>query len=142
MAGPAGQLLDRMMASIGLDRSSVMVINLIPWRPPGGRPPTEAEIAMCLPFLRRHLVLLRPRIVVSLGALPCQVLSGSDATIRRLRGKWQKIVLPGMADSVAVVAITHPAALLRTPAAKKDAWSDLLALQQAVKSECFQDVRT
>ena len=135
MSGPAGQLLDRMLASIGLDRSSVMIINLIPWRPPGGRPATEAEIAMCLPFLRRHLALLRPRIVVSLGALPSQVLSGSEATLRRVRGKWQRIVLPDVPGSVAMIAITHPAVLLRTPAAKRDAWTDLLALQQELKGE-------
>lgn len=141
MAGPAGQLLDRMLASIGLDRSSVMIINLIPWRPPGGRPPTEAEIATCLPFLRRHLALLRPRIVVSLGALPYQVLSGSDATIRRLRGRWQRIVLPGVVESVAMMAMMHPAVLLRMPAAKKEAWDDLLALQQALKDNSFEDIR-
>jgi DNA polymerase len=141
MAGPAGQLLDRMLASIGLDRSSVMIINLIPWRPPGGRPPTEAEIATCLPFLRRHLALLRPRIVVSLGALPYQVLSGSDATIRRLRGRWQRIVLPGVVESVAMMAMMHPAVLLRMPAAKKEAWADLLALQQALKDNSFEDIR-
>ena len=134
MVGPAGQLLDRMLASIGLDRSSVLITNLIPWRPPGGRRPTEAETAMCLPFLVRHLALLHPRIVVTLGTAPSQVLGGSAATIRRLRGKWQKITLTGMHEGVSMMPMMHPATLLQTPAAKKEAWTDLLALQQALKA--------
>jgi DNA polymerase len=132
--GPAGQLLDRMLASIGLDRSRVLLTSLVPWRPPGGRQPTEAEIAMCLPFLLRHLALVRPRIVVTLGGLPAKMLTGSDATIRKLRGKWQSIQLPGVSHEVKLLPMLHPAYLIRTPAAKKEAWQDLLALQRAMNS--------
>ena len=133
LAGRAGQLLDRMLATIGLDRSRVLITNLIPWRPPGGRPATDAEIAMCLPFLHRHLALLRPRIVVTLGTAPSQALSGSGAPIRRLRGKWQSVTLPGLPKPVALLPMMHPASLLQTPAAKKEAWADLLALRQALE---------
>ncbi len=135
MTGPAGQLLDRMLGSIGLDRSSVLITNLIPWRPPGGRQATEAEVATCLPFLRRHLTLLRPRLIVSLGQAPTRALGGSEASIRRLRGKWQVIALPGLPDTVPMLPMMHPSALLRTPAAKKEAWADLLVLQQRLKRE-------
>lgn len=132
MVGQAGQLLGRMLASIGLDRTSVLITNLIPWRPPGGRAPTETETAMCLPFLRRHLALLRPSIVVTLGTAPTQALSGNGPTIRRLRGRWQTITLPGVPESLRLLPMAHPSTLLKTPAAKKDAWTDLLALQEAL----------
>jgi DNA polymerase len=134
LCGPAGLFLDRMLASIGLDRSRLLITSLIPWRPPGGRPPTEGEIAMCLPFLRRHLVLLRPRIVVTLGALPTKLLTGEDAPIRKQRGKWHGLQLDGDAGEVKLLPMLHPAALLRTPAAKKEAWADLIALQTALNS--------
>jgi DNA polymerase len=132
--GPAGQLLDRMLASIGLDRGRVLLTSLVPWRPPGGRQPTEAEIAMCLPFLLRHLALVRPRIVVTLGGLPAKMLTGSDATIRKLRGKWQSMQLTGVDSEVKLLPMLHPAYLIRTPAAKREAWQDLLALQRVLNS--------
>ena len=132
--GPAGALLDRMLASIGLNRSGVLITSLIPWRPPGGRPPADAEIAMCLPFLMRHLTLLQPRIVVTLGQMPAKLLIGSDATIRKLRGKWQSLQLTGVPHEVKHLPMLHPGALIRTPQAKKDAWTDLLALQRMINS--------
>jgi DNA polymerase len=134
LTGPAGALLDRMLASIGLDRSRVLITSLIPWRPPGGRPPTDSEIAMCLPFLQRHLALLQPKIVVTLGALPTKALTGNDAGIRKLRGKWQDLQLYGGGPEVKLLPMQHPAFLIRTPAAKKDAWADLLALQRTLNS--------
>jgi uracil-DNA glycosylase family 4 len=132
--GKAGALLDRMLASIGLDRGSVLITSLIPWRPPGGRQPTQAEIAMCLPFLLRHLALLRPRVVVTLGGLPAQMLTGSQATIRKLRGNWQSIQLTGVDHEVKLLPMIHPAMLIRMPAAKREAWHDLLALQRVLNS--------
>jgi DNA polymerase len=134
LAGPAGALLDRMLASIGLDRTKLLITSLIPWRPPGGRPPTEGEIAMCLPFLRRHLTLLQPRIVVTLGTLPTKMLTGSDAPIRKQRGKWHSLQLDGELGEVKLLPMVHPATLLRTPVAKREAWADLLALQTAINS--------
>jgi DNA polymerase len=130
-AGPDGALLDRMLASIGLDRTQLLITNLIPWRPPGNRPPTENEVLMCLPFLRRHLALARPRIVVTLGALSTRALIGNDAGIRKMRGRWLKLELEG-AGPVKLLPMLHPAYLLRTPGAKRDAWADLLALRRAL----------
>jgi len=128
--GASGQFLQRMLASIGLDRSHLLITNLIPWRPPGNRAPTDAEVLMCLPFLQRHLVLLRPRIVVTLGALSTHALTGTDTGIRKLRGKWRTLALEGYAARL--LPMLHPAYLLRTPAAKKDAWADLIALRRAL----------
>src|SRR5208337_4796873 len=84
--GPSGQFLDRMLASIGLDRTRLLITNLIPWRPPGNRNPTDAEVLICLPFLLRHIALVRPRRLVLLGALATRALTGSEAGIRRMRG--------------------------------------------------------
>jgi DNA polymerase len=128
--GASGQFLDRMLASIGLDRSKYLITNLIPWRPPGNRAPTDAEVLMCLPFLQRHLTLLRPRIVVTLGALSTHALTGTDIGIRKLRGKWRD--LPGHDPSPRLLPMLHPAYLLRTPGAKRDAWADLLTLKRAL----------
>jgi DNA polymerase len=89
---------------------------------------------MCLPFLQRHLALLQPKIVVTLGALPTKALTGNDAGIRKLRGKWQDLQLYGGGREVKLLPMLHPAFLIRTPAAKKDAWADLLALQRTLNS--------
>jgi DNA polymerase len=129
--GASGQFLDRMLASVGLDRTQLLITNLIPWRPPGNRPPTESEVLMCLPFLRRHLALARPRIVVSLGALSTRALTGNDSGIRKMRGRWQGLELEGV-GKVRLLPMLHPAYLLRTPGAKRDAWADLLALRRAL----------
>jgi DNA polymerase len=128
--GASGQLLDRMLASIGLNRERLLVTNLIPWRPPGNRPPTDTEIQVCLPFLLRHLALLRPRLIVTLGALSTRALTRRDDGIRRLRGRWYNVTVPGLPEDVPTLAMLHPAYLLRTPGAKKDAWEDLIALRR------------
>jgi uracil-DNA glycosylase len=131
--GASGQFLDRMLASIGLDRTQYLITNLIPWRPPGNRAPTDAEVLMCLPFLQRHLALLRPRIVVTLGALSTHALIGADTGIRKLRGKWRTLALPGIDPPLRLLPMLHPAYLLRTPGAKREAWQDLLTLKKALQ---------
>jgi DNA polymerase len=128
--GASGQLLDRMLASIGLTRADLLITNLIPWRPPGNRPPTDTEVQTCLPFLLRHLTLLRPRLIVSLGALSTRALTGQTEGIRKLRGRWQRVDVPGLPEQVPVLPMLHPAYLLRTPGAKKEAWTDLIALKR------------
>jgi DNA polymerase len=129
--GTSGKLLDRMFASIGLTRDSdFLITNLIPWRPPGNRPPTETEIGTCLPFLLRHLTLLRPRLIVTLGALSTRALTGRDDGIRRLRGRWHNVTVPGLPTPILTLPMLHPAYLLRTPGAKKDTWTDLIALRR------------
>ncbi len=131
-AGPAGQLLDRMLGSVGLGRTTVAMAMLVPWRPPGGRTPTDAEVAMCLPFLQRHLVLLRPRVLVPLGALATRAVTGNSLGIRRLRGRVAEAAVPGLDGSVVVLPMLPPAHLLRTPGAKREAWADLLQLRALV----------
>jgi len=131
--GPAGQLLDKMLASIGLDRTRLRIANVIPWRPPGNRNPTESEIALCLPFLLRHIALIRPECLVLLGGVAAKALlppAVAGSGIRRLRGQWQRLDIPGLAAPVACLPTYHPAYLLRTAAAKREAWHDLVALRE------------
>jgi DNA polymerase len=127
--GASGQLLDRMLATIGLDRTSVYITNVIFWRPPGNRPPTAAEIAACQPFLERQIELIRPALIVSLGGTAARVLLGQEAGVTKLRGRPYDYRL---ADGSTIPArvMFHPAYLLRQPALKRLAWRDLLAIKQ------------
>jgi uracil-DNA glycosylase family 4 len=124
--GASGQLLDRMLGSIGLDRTQVLITNILPWRPPGNRTPSEAEIAVCLPFLLRHVALVAPEVLLMLGSVAVRAITGSAQGIRRLRGQWQSLVVPGLDRPVPALPTYHPAYLLRTPLAKREAWADLL----------------
>ena len=126
--GRAGQLLDRMFAAIGLSRTSpdpataLYITNVLPWRPPQNRDPEPEEIAMMRPFVERHIELVNPDVIVVMGNTPCQCLLGSKG-ILRLRGNW------ATALGKPALPMTHPAYLLRNPAAKREAWADLLALK-------------
>jgi uracil-DNA glycosylase family 4 len=130
--GASGQLLDRMLASIGLDRTKLLIANIIPWRPPGNRNPTDMEVAICLPFLLRHIALVRPQRLVLLGAVATKALLGGNAGITRLRGKWVEASIPGISGTVPAMPMLHPAYLLRKPGAKREAWGDLLLLQREI----------
>ncbi len=131
--GAAGQLLDKMFAAIGLSRTSpdpatgIYITNVMPWRPPGNRDPEPAEIAMMMPFVERHIVLADPEVIVVMGNTPCAALLGQRG-ILKLRGQWMQ----GLGRPV--LPMTHPAYLLRTPAAKREAWADLLSLQDRLRS--------
>ncbi len=128
--GRAGQLLDKMLASMGLDRSKVYISNVVPWRPPGNRTPTPLETAACLPFTRRQIELVGPKILVCLGAPSAQTLLGSKEGITRLRGKWYDYSVGG--KKIKATAMLHPAYLLRQPAQKKLAWQDLRMLAREI----------
>ncbi len=134
--GPSGQLLDRMFGSIGLrrDAGGFYITNILPWRPPGNRTPSDAEIALFVPFVLRHIALARPRHVVLLGGTSAKALLRAKDGITRLRGKWQRIAVDGLGE-VPALATLHPAYLLRTPAAKRDAWADLLMLRRSIDAE-------
>ncbi len=127
--GRAGQLLDRMLAAIGLDRSGVLITNVIYWRPPGNRTPTAAEIASCLPFVLRHVALARPKILVLAGGTAARALLPEGPGITRLRGRWFDLAIPGLEEAVATLPMFHPSFLLRAPERKREAWRDLLALR-------------
>jgi len=126
--GVAGQLLDRMLASIGLDRSMVYITNLLPWRPPGNRTPTAEETQLLLPYLRRHIQLANPEFVFILGGASAKALLQSRDGILKLRGTWRDI---DFGDGVCrpTLASLHPAYLLRSPAQKRLSFDDLLSLR-------------
>lgn len=126
--GPAGQLLDKMLAAIGLNRDLVYISNVCFWRPPGNRRPTEAEWAACRPFTLRQLELLKPKILFLLGGSAAQQLLRRDEGITRSRGKWELIILESGYE-IDSLASFHPAYLLRQPAFKRDAWIDLNRLR-------------
>ena len=127
--GPSGQLLDRMLATIGLDRSTVYITNVIYWRPPGNRSPTPAEIAACQPFLERQIELIRPRLIVFVGGIAARGLLGVKEGVTKLRGR-RLIYSPADGTSIPALVMFHPAYLLRQPAHKRLAWRDLLAIQR------------
>lgn len=135
--GRAGQLLDRMLAAIGLDRIGVQITNVIYWRPPGNRKPTTAEIAACLPFVLRHIALARPQVLVLAGGTAASTLLPEGQGITRLRGRWFDLAVPGLAAPVPALPMFHPAFLLRSPERKREAWRDLLALKARLDAaEC------
>ncbi len=127
--GPAGRLLDRMLAAIGLDRESVLITNILFWRPPGNRSPTADEITTCLPFARRLIELVAPKMLVSVGGVSAKALLERSEGITRLRGVWHDYSSPGLAAPVAAMAMFHSAYLLRQPMQKREAWRDLLAIK-------------
>jgi DNA polymerase len=127
--GVSGQLLDRMMAAIGLDRTSFYITNVCFWRPPGNRKPTEAELAAQQPFVVRHIELIKPRLLILVGGSSAQMLLGTNEGITRLRGRWFQYQSDGLAAPVATLPIFHPAYLLRQPELKREAWRDLLKLR-------------
>jgi DNA polymerase len=127
--GRAGQLLDRMLAAIGLDRSGVLITNVIYWRPPGNRTPTSAEIASCLPFVFRLIALVRPKVLVLSGGTAAGALLAQGQGITRLRGRWFDLAVPGLDQPIPTLPMFHPSFLLRTPERKREAWRDLLSLR-------------
>lgn len=130
--GAAGRLLDRMLAHIGLSRSeNAYISNILPWRPPGNRKPTSEEITLCLPFIRRHIELAAPRLLVLLGGTAASALLGTSQGITRLRGRWQSLALDS--SEIDTLPIFHPAYLLRQPRAKAEAWRDLLSLEERLR---------
>lgn len=133
--GASGHLLDRMLAAIGLSRGGhgaegAYISNILFWRPPGNRSPTTAEIAACLPFIRRHIELAQPKILVYLGGTAAKTMLDSPLGIMRLRGKWYDHATPGLGRTVPAMATFHPAYLLRTPGQKREAWSDFLSIKK------------
>ena len=136
--GKAGQLLDRMLASIGLDRATnCYITNVINWRPPDNRDPTPEEAAMCLPFLRRHIELVNPRVIVLLGAVAGRHVMGITDGIMRARGRWMEY---RVGDRMAPILPTlHPAYLLRQPAHKQLAWRDLQAVAGKLSGESLSN---
>ncbi|MER8462225.1 uracil-DNA glycosylase [Mesorhizobium sp. M1396] len=131
--GRSGRLLDRMLAAIGLDRTSVYIANVIPWRPPGNRTPTPHETEICRPFIERQIELVNPKVLINLGGPSAKTLLNTSEGILRLRGNWR---VHTTASGIAIPAMPtlHPAYLLRTPSHKKLAWRDFLEVKAKLQA--------
>ena len=131
--GRSGQLLDRMLAAIGLDRASadpasgVYIVNLVPWRPLGNRTPDDQEVSVLAPFLERHVALARPKVILCLGGAPAKHVMGARTGVTKFRGSWNEYARDDL--SIPCLSTLHPAYLLRSPEMKRFAWRDLLALR-------------
>lgn len=128
--GPAGKLLDRMLASIGLDRGSVLISNTIYWRPPGNRNPAPDEVAACLPFVERLVEIVDPAVLVLVGGIATKTLLATNDGIMKLHGRWFTFETPRMSRPVPTMPIYHPAFLLRSPGQKRAAWRDLIEIRR------------
>jgi DNA polymerase len=131
--GASGKLLDRMLAAIGLDRTTACITNVVYWRPPGNRTPTPGELALCLPFVQRHIALTRPKVLVFSGGTAAKTLLERTEGITKLRGRWFDY-RPGPVDfTIPVMPTFHPSYLLRTPGSKREAWRDFLAVKHKLR---------
>jgi len=133
--GASGKLLDKMLGSIGLSReTNAYITNILFWRPPGNRNPTSAEIAVCLPFVERHIELIDPEVIVLLGGPSAKTILARSEGITKLRGKWFDYETPRMSRPSKARALFHPAYLLRSPNQKQLAWRDLLDIREHLKN--------
>jgi uracil-DNA glycosylase len=132
-SGKAGALLDRMLASIGLDRSNVYLANIVPWRPPGNRAPTPQEIASCLPFITRQIELARPDFLLCLGGPPAQALLDQKDGVNKTRGQWFDYVVGER--RIKALSTLNPAFLMKQPLQKRLVWRDMFLLKDALKKE-------
>ncbi len=131
--GRSGKLLDRMLAAIGLDRKSVYIANIVPWRPPGNRTPTPQETAICLPFTQRQIELVDPDVLVCLGNPSTQALLATKEGITKTRGRWFRFQTG--TREIRAMPTFHPAFLLRNPVSKRLAWRDFLAIKKALAAQ-------
>jgi uracil-DNA glycosylase family 4 len=131
--GRSGRLLDRMLAAIGLDRTSAYIANVIPWRPPGNRTPTPHETEICRPFIERQIELVNPKVLVNLGGPSASTLLNTTEGILRLRGNW-RVHTTAAGIAIPAMPTLHPAYLLRTPAHKKLAWRDFLEVKAKLRA--------
>ena len=129
--GRAGRLLDKMLSAIGMTETDVYITNVVYWRPPGNRTPTPQEVEACKPFLERQIELIAPEVLVLLGGAAAKQVLATDEGIMKLRGKWRTFASAGR--EIRTIATLHPAFLLRTPAAKRQAWRDLLLIKAALE---------
>jgi len=130
--GRSGRLLEKMLSAIGLKRDDVYITNIIMWRPPGNRTPTDSEVAVCLPFLKRQIELIEPEIIVFLGASAANALLDMPSSISKMRGHWFSYKLPNKKE-IPAIATFHPAFLLRNCPQKAKSWSDFLRILKKLK---------
>ena len=128
--GRAGQLLNKMLSAINLDRKDIYITNVLPWRPPQNRTPTDKEILEFLPFLQRQIEIIKPQILYILGTTAAKAILSTPQSLGKLRGKWYEYKTISLESTIDVLVSYHPAFLLRSPNYKKEAWSDLQMLQK------------
>ena len=128
--GRAGQLLNKMLSAINLDRKDIYITNVVPWRPPQNRTPTDQEILEFLPFLQRQIEIIKPKILYILGTTAAKAILSTPQSLGKLRGKWYEYKTINLESPIDVLVSYHPAFLLRSPNYKKEAWSDLQILQK------------
>lgn len=133
--GASGRLLDRMLGCIGLDRTNTYITNILPWRPPGNRNPTLNEITICLPFVRRHIEIVQPKVLVFLGGTAAKTMLNTASGITRIRGRWHRYTCDAREKPIPALPLFHPAYLLRSPIQKREAWRDLLSLKRIISSQ-------
>lgn len=131
--GRSGQLLDRILAAVALDRSTVYIANVIPWRPPGNRDPSPMETEICRPFIERQIELANPKVLVTLGNASTKALLQTQTGIMRMRGTWHQYATAS-GHEIPLMPTLHPAYLLRNPAHKKLAWRDFLDIKARLRA--------
>ena len=138
--GAAGQLLNKMLAAINLDRNSVYITNIVPWRPPNNRAPNTEEIVQCLPFIQKHIEIIQPLILVLLGGTATKAILATTLGITKLRGKWHKYNSLNIKEPISTMAMYHPAFLLRSPEHKKEAWEEFTKNSKKITDMNNEDI--
>lgn len=131
--GPSGQLLDRALASIGLDRTRLLISNTVYWRPPGNRTPTPEEMAMCEPFLQKLVALVKPRLMILAGGAAVTSVLKRPESMSRLRGRFYEYTNPYLSEPVKVAVTYHPSYLMRSPTQKRLAWADMMLIEKCLQ---------
>ena len=133
--GRAGQLLNKMLLAINLQREDVYITNVVNWRPPDNRTPNDEEILEFLPFLQRQIDVIKPKFIFLLGGVAAKAILSTPLALGKLRGKWHEYKSLNLDESIPTIASYHPAFLLRSPQYKKHSWEDLQMLQEKLKNE-------
>ncbi len=132
--GRAGQLLNKMLLAINLQREDVYITNVVNWRPPDNRTPNDEEILEFLPFLQRQIDIIKPKFIFLLGGVAAKAILSTPLALGKLRGKWHEYKSLNLDESIPTIASYHPAFLLRSPQYKKHSWEDLQMLQEKLKN--------
>ena len=133
--GAAGQLLNKMLAAIRLERDNIYITNVVPWRPPNNRAPSNEEILQCLPFVQKLIELINPKLILLLGSTAAKAILSTPLSIAKLRGSWHDYKSINLNRAIKCLATYHPAFLLRSPNYKKQSWEDLQIFQQRILDE-------
>jgi DNA polymerase len=133
--GAAGQLLNKMLAAIKIERNSIYITNIIPWRPPNNRPPSSDEILQCLPFVQRHIEIISPKLILLLGSTAAKAILTTTFSVSKLRGRWHEYKSINFTKRIKCLVTYHPAFLLRSPNYKKQSWEDLKTFQKKIFDE-------